>query len=148
MLNLKIKFIDETKKVIKKAQQGNFKSLSHAAASIRKDVIESIEDHSDEDEKNVKINGKVYFYRKKSKPGTPPFSHRRHGLKDSIVFDVDKQEGTAFIGPNFRQIANLGQVHEFGGIRYGRKYPARPFMGPALKRAKPRLPAMWANIFS
>jgi hypothetical protein len=41
--------------------------------------------------------------------------------------------------------ATLTPAERALGATSTRRYPARPFMGPALERAKPRLPALWAN---
>jgi hypothetical protein len=41
-------------------------------------------------------------------------------------------------------VANL-PVTQVSNENKSRKYPARPFMGPALKIAQVRLPALWAN---
>ena len=110
-----------------KAQRGNFKSLGHAAASIRLVARRSIR-------------------RRKSAamPGTPP-NTRRGQLKRSIMYSLDKQRGVAIIGPDFDVVGAAGKAHEFGGRFRRERYPKRPFMGPALEKVKDRLPPMWAN---
>ncbi len=114
-------------KIKSKAQQGNFKSLGHAAASIRLIARRSIR-------------------RRKTAamPGTPP-NTRLGQLKRSIVYALDKQRGVALIGPDFDVIGAAGKAHEFGGRFRRERYPKRPFMGPALEKVKDRLPPMWAG---
>jgi hypothetical protein len=44
-----------------------------------------------------------------------------------------------------RIVAELPSITSGKKVATVRRYPARPFMGPALVRAKQRLPQMWAN---
>jgi phage gpG-like protein len=127
MLGIKGTTKNSFDKVKAKAQQGKFKSLGHAAASIRLVARRSIR-------------------RRKTAamPGTPP-NTRRGQLKRSIMYAIDKQRGMAIIGPDFEIIGNSAKAHEFGGRFRKERYPKRPFMGPALEKVKDRLPAMWAN---
>lgn len=68
-----------------------------------------------------------------SEPGTPP--HTRRGmLRKGIRYQVDYQVPDAVIGPVGSVLADIGQLHEFGGERYGNQYPPRPYMRPALDR--------------
>jgi len=85
-----------------------------------------------------------------SRPGSPP--HTRGGAKGlaaSIWYDVDKDKLSATIGPRFSKVAAVGQVHEFGGKRQGKrgkaKYPKRPFMAPALMKTLPMIPAKFRS---
>jgi hypothetical protein len=82
-----------------------------------------------------------------SKPGTPPKSPTGR-LKKAVQFAVDRDGQSAVIGPRGDYVRNIGAVHEFGGTHYGDKYPARPFMGPALERSRPKLPRHWAGVVS
>jgi len=127
MIEAKVTTKNEFDKVKAKTQQGNFKSLGHAAASIRLVARRSIR-------------------RRKSAamPGTPP-NTRRGQLKRSIMYSLDKQRGVAIIGPDFDVVGAAGKAHEFGGRFRRERYPKRPFMGPALEKVKDRLPPMWAN---
>lgn len=98
-----------------------------------------------------------------SAPGTPPLQHTGL-LRGSVFYDVDRAAESAVIGPTLKPrkgSSNMTppQVLEFGGTvtrmaqskydfhrrRYGRKlvrrrfrYPARPYMGPALAIAVER----------
>ena len=70
-------------------------------------------------------------------------------LKSALWYDVDKQAGTAVIGPRFSYVAEVGKLHEFGGTRQKKKgrakYPARPFMKPALEKALPMIPKQFRS---
>lgn len=82
--------------------------------------------------------------KKKSRPGQPP-SSQTGVLKNSIMFAVDLIEMDATIGPTFIAMHEIAELHEFGGIRNGIEYPARPYMAPALEEIIPQLPVLWAN---
>ena len=83
-----------------------------------------------------------------SKPGTPPHTHKGR-LRRSIFFAVD-DNGVADVGPSWSGLQRgglppyVGRIHEYGGKvptkrRKGatvRKYPARPFMRPALDQCR------------
>jgi phage gpG-like protein len=127
MIDVKVTTRKSFDKVKAKAQQGNFKSLGHAAASIRLIARRSIK-------------------RRKSAamPGNPP-NTRRGQLKRSIMYSLDKKRGVALIGPDFDVVETAGKAHEFGGNFRRERYPKRPFMGPALEKVKDRIPSMWAG---
>jgi hypothetical protein len=127
MFNMRCRSRFDARKVRKKADAGTFKSLNHAAAAIRLTARRSIRRSP-----------------KKSSSGTPP--HTRRGLlKRALLYNVDKAKMRAVIGPAYSIVGRSGSTHEFGGKYYGRKYPKRSYMGPALKANKRRLPKMWAN---
>jgi hypothetical protein len=127
MIAVKITTKNSIDKVKSKAQQGNFKSLGHAAAAIRLVARRSIRKRQTA-----------------AMPGTPP-NTRRGQLKRSIMYALDKQRGVALIGPDFDVVGASGKAHEFGGRFRRERYPKRPFMGPALEKVKDRLPPMWAG---
>ncbi len=89
-----------------------------------------------------------------SEPGSPPSSHAGH-LRRLIYFGYDARRKNVVIGPTpFRGTAEAPPLLEYGGRarRKDRKgknvlatYEARPFMGPAFEREKPKLPAMWRD---
>jgi hypothetical protein len=89
-----------------------------------------------------------------SEPGQPPSSHVGL-LKKLIYFGYDPSRKSVVIGPTpLHGTAEAPPLLEYGGRarRRGRKgrnvmasYRARPFMGPAFEREKPKLPAMWAG---
>lgn len=124
MIGLKVKIVDETKNVEKAVEKASFRNLGHAAASIRKKAIESIEKST-----------------KSSAAGTPP--HTRSGeLRKAIRFDV-VDPWTAVIGPRASVVGEAGAAHEFGGEYKGGVYPERPFMGPALEASLDRFHESW-----
>lgn len=170
------------KDVAKRAKEGTFRSLNHAAAAIRLTARRSIRRR-----------------KKPSAPGQPPHTQTGH-LKRMIAYEVDKQNQLADIGPVNKYAQTIWHLHEFGGVRtvrllrphqfkvgeFGqirktgknefarikletqaqanratrlvaeenrerlsrgrrRRYPKRPFMGPALLANKNRLPEFWRN---
>lgn len=124
MIGLKVKIVDETKNVEKAVEKASFTNLGHAAASIRKKAIASIE-KSD----------------KSSAAGSPP--HTRQGeLRKSIAYDVEDQFA-AVIGPRASVVGESGAAHEFGGRYKGGDFPERPFMGPALEDSLDRFHESW-----
>lgn len=109
-----------------------------------------------------------------SAPGTPPSAHDgdRYGrgflLRTLMSFDVDRKNLTTTVGPKRLRSKTLGKVrarkpvpnlHEFGGVLRveGKKpgatpervkFPARPYMAPALEKARQsdRLRSAWSDI--
>lgn len=87
-----------------------------------------------------------------SKPGQPPRS-RLGFLRDFIFFGYDADAHSVVIGParlNGRAGPQALEALEEGGASttpQGKRVQieARPFMGPALAKEEPKLPAMWAN---
>lgn len=127
MIGATVKTKDETKKVLAKAKQGNFKSLGHAGAAIRLTAKRSIRK------------------RKKASPEGQPPSTRRGQLRGAIMFDVEKQKDLVVIGPEHTKVGESGSAHEHGGRYKRQRYPKRPFMGPALEMTQDRLPKLWAG---
>ncbi|HNQ22488.1 MAG TPA: hypothetical protein PKK06_05280 [Phycisphaerae bacterium] len=93
-----------------------------------------------------------------SKPGEPPSSHIGL-LRKFIFFGYDAGRRSVVIGPLRlnQKVGDAPQALEYGGtstvvegLRGKRKkrrvrIAARPFMGPAFEREKPKLPALWAK---
>ena len=79
-----------------------------------------------------------------SQPGQPPLSPSGK-LPRSILFEVDPENSVAVIGAV--KLANGGldvpSILEFGNGRCA----ARPFMGPALKKASPKFVRLFEEIF-
>ena len=126
-MGTKLKFKDETVKLIKKAKEASFKNLGHAGAAIRMTARRSIK----------KSKGK-------SQEGTPP-NTRKGRLKNAIMYAVEKDKQTVVVGPDAEIAGTSGKAHEFGGRYRKENYPKRPFMAPALEKLKKRIPTMWAN---
>lgn len=79
-----------------------------------------------------------------STPGTPPHTHKRI-LPRAIVYDVEINYRRAVIGPAASKAGTVGGAHEHGGQYRGQDFDARPFMGPALEKAEPKMAPMWAD---
>lgn len=93
-----------------------------------------------------------------SEPGNPPSSHTGL-LRRFIFFGYDRDRRSVVIGPQRlnQKVGDAPHALEYGGtstvvegLRNRRKkrrikIAARPYMGPAFEREKPKLPAMWAN---
>jgi phage gpG-like protein len=139
-IGVEAKIFERMRAVNSAAKKGAFRSLSHAAASIRKAAIES-----------------MIFAPKASRPGTPPHAHQGK-LRRSIRYSVDETNVT--VGPSYSAIRRggrppwLGSMHERGGTFRGKKkgtkryIPARPFMAPALAAASKRFKASWKSSIS
>ncbi len=125
MFGFDVKVIDETKAVEKAVEKASYRNLGHAAASIRKAAMKLIRRS-----------------KRPSKPGKPPRT-RKGALRRAILFDVDEHQLSAFIGPAESRVGTAGEAHEFGGDYMGADFPARPFMGPALEEAAPRMLDSW-----
>lgn len=129
-----------------KVEEANFRNFGHAAASIRKAAIQSIERAPVEQRRGPKRRGGARVSRARqipSKPGTPPHTGPRRILKKAILFDAD-EEG-AIIGPAYSLVGESMEAHEFGGEYRGQEYPERPFMGPALDDKLDRLIGNWSG---
>ncbi len=127
MIAVKVTTRDETKKVLARTKQGNFKSLAHAGAAIRLTAKRSIR------------------RRKTASPAGQPSHTRKGQLRGAILYAVEKERGLVVVGPDVTKVGKSASAHEHGG-RYKRQhYPRRPFMGPALEKNLDRLPRMWAG---
>ena len=122
--------IDKSKDVHKAVDKANFKSLGHAAASLRKAASKSIERAP---------QGEA------SQPGEPPHTHKRVFFRRALRFDVDKQKQQAVVGFMASVIGDVGAVHEFGEQRGDIDFPERPTLGPALDANASRLGSEWAG---
>ncbi len=93
-----------------------------------------------------------------SPPGSPPSVHKGQ-IKKFLWFAYDPARRSVVIGPEALPggKAIAPEVLEYGGterIKTGTtkrrktvtaRYAARPFMGPALAKERPKLPGLWAN---
>lgn len=133
---------DNSRAVVRVAEETGFKSLKHAAFSIRKSAVGSM----------VRAKGP-------SAPGTPPHRHRGR-LAGAIR--VGEEGGEYVVGSSYAEMQGrqyppwMARMHEKGGTfgvnartgltsltksgkrRKAAVYPARPFMLPALERAVAR----------
>jgi hypothetical protein len=123
MVGFSVKIVDNTRRLAEQAAKGVFRSIQHAAASLRRDVISTIESAP---------------HGQPSAPGTPPHTHRRNFFRRAIAYALGEDRKSAVIGPQFSKTGRVGRAHEFGGDYKGQDFPQRSFMGPGLDRAVPR----------
>jgi phage gpG-like protein len=109
------------------ARKASFKNLRHAGAAIRITARRSIRRN-----------------KKASTAGKPP--HTRKGqLKRSLRYVVEKDKDRVLIGPTYTVVGRSATAHEFGGKYKKERYKKRPFMGPALRANKGKIPKLWAD---
>lgn len=90
-------------------------------------------------------------------PGWPPHSHVGL-LRDFILFGYDRASDSVVVGPaKLNKPTDAPRVLEHGGTTTVTKFSrgrlrkrrvrikARPFMGPALEKERPKLPKRWAG---
>ena len=131
----------DSKKVLDATSRAERKVLSRFGAYVRRSARSSIRKR-----------------KKASEPGKPPSSHT--GLfKRFLLFAYDPGRKSVVIGPARldRKVGSAPRALEHGGRtqvvakRRGRRVirtttiRARPFMGPAFEKEKPKLPAMWRD---
>ncbi len=135
MVRLKIKtlFFDSPR-IVRAVDQSTRKVLSKFGAFVRRTAKQSIRKR-----------------KASSAPGQPPSSHTGL-LKRFIFFGYDSQNESVVIGPARLTENNRGEapsILEYGGrttVKKKRvKISARPFMGPAFEKEKPKLPSMWKD---
>lgn len=144
MFGARAKVSFDKRRIARASREGNFKSLGHAAATIRLIARRSIKRarkarSRDEHGRFRSTGGTI-----PSPPGKPPRT-KAGQLKRSIVYAVDKRRAEAVIGADSADMDKVAGAHEHGGKFKGQRYPKRPFMGPALEKVKPRLPKKWAG---
>ena len=142
MFTLTVTTQDMTQNVVAAADKAAYANFAHAAASIRKHARESIKTRPAKRGRDIKGRFKHVRSRNASPAGTPPLTKRRL-LPNAIVYDADKFG--AIIGPRYARAGTVGEAHEFGGKYKSNKYPARPFMGPALQANLSRFAGSWRN---
>ncbi len=83
-----------------------------------------------------------------SAPGTPPHTQTKR-LSLAILFEVDKTQQVAVVGPSADRVSDVGAAHEFGGPYHGtagwQNYPERPFMRPALEDSRPNFADLYRD---
>lgn len=127
MVEMKAKTGSQMHRVARKAKRATIENLGHAGGAIRLAAVRSIRQ------------------RKGPAPaGQPPHTHTRR-LPRAIKYAVEKARQTVVIGPDVESFGTAGKAHEHGGRYRRERYPKRPFMGPALEKAKDRLPKFWAG---
>ena len=130
MIGYHVKLKLEIQRLVKKAtDEGIFRNLGHAAASIRATAKRLI----------TRVRRGT-----PSKPGEP--IHTRTGrARKSILFAVDRGQQEAVIGFNAAYMGRSMEPHEKGGSYMGTDYPDRPTMGPALDANLVRFASGWRD---
>ncbi|MEM9825093.1 MAG: hypothetical protein AAF958_00815 [Planctomycetota bacterium] len=103
MIGAKTTVRDDTPKIRRRQQTGNYKSLRHAGASIR-----------------VIASRSVRRRKKPSAPGSPPHTRTGH-LKRALRFDVHRDGKSVVIGPVNKYSKTIWHLHEFGGTSRPRR---------------------------
>jgi phage gpG-like protein len=138
----------DTKQLEAAVQKRKVESISHFGGKVRLTAQRSIKKMGAARKEPTGKRAKAKWLeelrkRTASRPGTPPYTHTGQ-LRQAIVYAVSQDKSSVVIGPNAADMDQVGGLHEFGGTRFGKTYPARPFMGPALEKIQPELPAFWA----
>ncbi len=143
MLTVKFESFLEFDKVAKAAHAGSVRSMFQIGAFIKRTSSRSLRKKA---APRVLKSGKKQ--KKKASPiGKPPFSHApRFALRRMIRFEVDKIAPNVFIGVRNSDSDGFAGAHELGMNYKGTKFPKRPFMQPALKKAMPRIPKQFRDI--
>lgn len=142
MIGLRASINEHLQRKLKEAsEKAAYRNFGHAAASIRKDVQQTIERAP----RQPRSGGGRKRKRRAaatiaSPPGRPPRT-RRGALRRAIRFDVSKT--STVVGPVHSIVGESGAAHEFGGQYKGAEYPERSFMGPALERNISRFADSW-----
>jgi hypothetical protein len=82
--------------------------------------------------------------KKVSNPGQPPTS-RTGILKRFIFYSWDATSQSVVVGPEILPGAKTYTPAALEGTRRRRHLKPRPYMGPALEKAKAKLPELWAG---
>lgn len=129
MITLKTRVEDRFPNIIRIAKKKNIETLGQAGAFVRSVIRYSIRRS-----------------KRPALPGQPPRT-RRGAMRQAIMFSVEKDRERVLIGPAASRIGvGVGGAHEFGGRFRGRSYPERPFAGPGILAAAPRLPNKWQGL--
>jgi len=116
MFGIDSRIVSHMEKIQKEADKATFKSIGHAAFSIRKTIRESIVKSADP-----------------SAPGKPVATRGKRGNVKNSIFVYADEDG-AIIGPRASFVGDAMEAHEFGRSRGGRNYEARPTSGPGLEK--------------
>src|SRR5262245_47126981 len=103
--------------------------------------------------------GLIRKAKKPSRPGQPPHGHGQQPLQKFIYFAYEPERRAVIIGParlngtigTAPEALEKGKRAKIRIRRAGRpvtvtaNIQARPYMGPSVKKEKPKLPSLWAN---
>lgn len=114
-------------KIEKAKDKAVYRSIRHAAFSIRKSIRESIKKSAEP-----------------SDPGQPVATRGKRGNVKNSIF-VAAEDDNAIIGPRFSFVGDAMEAHEFGKRRGVNKYQARPTSGPGLEKNTDRFADSFAG---
>ena len=139
--------------VTQRLKRAELRYLRRAGGTTRKIARRSIKKKGQARKKPTNRSGAAFRRwlqevrsRPASPPGTPPFTHDGT-FRNAIAFGFDGRE-SVLIGFLKDKVDDLAELHEFGGRRRGKTYPARPTIGPALEKVTPKLPEFWRDAVS
>ena len=142
--------------VIRKQPPARLKYLKKAGALVRRIALNSIKRKGRSRKAPKNRKGKAFrrwLKEIKDRPASPaespPFTHS--GLfkeRGTIVFGLDADREGVVIGFLKGKVDDLAELHEFGGRRKGKQYPARPTMSLAREATEPRLPEFWRDAIN
>ena len=146
MIQWKAKFVDEGERLAKAFRRATYRTLERLGFKIRAAAQKSIKDAG----------------WRPSPPGEPPHTHtkitkarskigkaRAGKLPASILYGLDKESMSVFVGPSVNVVGTVGAAFEHEGTQSfrGQEFPARPFMGPALGEEIGELPGLLAEEY-
>jgi HK97 gp10 family phage protein len=115
-----VKFVDNSRAVILAMEQACGPRLMRCGAILVREAKESMK------QGGRSIGPRGGKRQTPSDPGTPP--NKQTGILRASITRAATENQTVVVGPTMP----YGQVHEFGG----RHHPKRPFMRPALEKAR------------
>lgn len=156
MLDYRVNVRIDKNRMRGKAHQANIRGVRHGIAYVRKIAVQSIKKMGAARKEPQKLTPKGRISKawlrwseeKKKQPRAPvghaPYTHTGR-LPASILYAVDAQREYAVAGPALSRIGLAGAEHEHGRQFRREPHARRPFMFPALEKARPRLPSHWAG---
>lgn len=151
MITLDIKkFFFDRAAVIKAMDAASRRALNKAGGLVRKIARYSIKSrakgtappgqppYSHVGAKRRKLN------RKRKKQGQEPIRGGFQGVKH-ILYGYEPSRQTVIVGPISNRRGTVTRALEFGGRSGRATIRPHPFMRPALKKAAPEIPMLWAN---
>ncbi|MFQ5733008.1 MAG: hypothetical protein ACE5KM_13790 [Planctomycetaceae bacterium] len=139
--------------VIKRLKRSELGYLRRAGGTTRKIARNSIKRKGHSRRQPTNRSGAAFRRwleeirrRPASPPGSPPFTHDGT-FRNAIAFGLDGRE-SVLIGFLKNKVDDLAELHEFGGRRKGKTYPARPTMHPALEKVSKKLPQFYREAFA
>jgi hypothetical protein len=142
------KIVNNFARVEKATKSASFKNMKHAAASIRKTAVASIQmDKTPIGTIRVRNKRGQWVTKKRYRPspvGTPPRGHKsimffRRGIK------FEATESSAIIGPAQSETGDVMAIQEHGLMSRGAQYDKRPTMFPAMEENLSRLHSDWGG---